>query len=306
MVMSFTSMASATLAQMRAVEALARTGRFSRAAEDLGVSQPTVSTQIQSFEELCQVRIFIRDGHTIRLAPGAAELIAKIRVALKCMDEVERSITDTSALKSGLLSVGFSAHRLIMPTLTAFVRKYPSLHLQTRGGPSLELTASVLKGDLDVAAVSLAAPDNRFASITLRQSRVAIYGMKGHRLLKKGKLKLSDLDGQDMVLWNSASGTRMVLEDAASKQGVRLKPVMEVATLDVAYAAAAAGVGLAISIEGEVRADEYIDVAAIVGPELAISHYLIALPDCRDHAAVRAFFDMAREHGSAESGATPR
>ncbi|WP_315836649.1 LysR family transcriptional regulator [Bradyrhizobium prioriisuperbiae] len=298
-------MASATIAQMRAVEALARTGRFSRAAEDLGVSQPTVSTQIQAFEELCRTRIFVRDGHTIRLAPGASEMIAKIRVALKCIDEVDRSITDTSALKGGLLSVGFSAHRLIMPTLTAFVRKYPTLHLQTRGGPSLELTASVLRGELDVASVSQAAPDHRFASVKLRSSRVAIYGAKGHRLLKKGRLKLSDLDGQDMVLWNSASGTRVVLEEAASKQGVRLKPVLEVATLDVAYAAAAAGVGLAISIEGEVRSDEYIDVAPVVGPELAIGHYLITLPDCREHAAVSAFFDIAMEQGSAEGGAMP-
>jgi len=298
-------MPSVTLAQLRAVEALARTGKFSRAAEDLGVSQPSVSTQIQSFEELCRIRVFIRDGHNVRVAPSASDLIAKIRITLKCFNEVDRAISDTLSLKTGTISIGFSAHRLVMPILTAFVHQFPSLRLTTRGGPSLELADAVARGELDVAAISQVAPDSRFSSLRLHDSRVAIYGRKGDPLLSKGKLALADLDGQDMVLWNKASGTRTLLEDAANKQSVRLKPVMEVATLDVAYAAAAAGIGLAISIEGEVRTDDHIDVVPLVEPELAIGHYLVTLPECRDHAAIRAFFDTAKEHLSEADGDLP-
>ncbi|OCI93938.1 hypothetical protein A6U86_17955 [Rhizobium sp. AC27/96] len=290
---------------MKAVEALARTGKFSRAAEDLGISQPSVSTQVQSFEELCRTRVFIRDGHNISVAPSAVSLIAKIRVTLKCLNEVDRAITDTTSLNSGTISIGFSAHRLIMPVLTAFVRQFPSLRLTTRGGPSLELADAVLRGELDVATISQVTPDSRFSSLRLHESRVAIYGRKGDPMLEKGRLTLADLDGHDMVLWNKSSGTRMLLEDAASKQGVKLKPVLEVATLDVAYAAAAAGIGLAISIEGEVRSDDHIDVVPLVEPELAIGHYLVTLPECRDHAAIAAFFEVAREHALEMDGELP-
>lgn len=298
-------MPSVTLAQMKAVEALARTGKFSRAAEDLGISQPSVSTQVQSFEELCRTRVFIRDGHNVSVAPSAVGLIAKIRVTLKCLNEVDRAITDSTSLNTGTISIGFSAHRLIMPILTAFVRQFPSLRLTTRGGPSLDLADAVLRGELDVATISQVAPDSRFSSLRLHESRVAIYGRKGDPRLGKGRLTLTDLDGQDMVLWNKASGTRMLLEEAASKQGVKLKPVLEVATLDVAYAAAAAGIGLAISIEGEVRADDHIDVVPLVEPELAIGHYLITLPECRDHAAIQAFFEIAMEHALEMDGELP-
>jgi len=298
-------MPSVTLAQMKAVEALARTGKFSRAAEDLGISQPSVSTQIQSFEELCRTRVFIRDGHSVSVAPSAVDLIAKIRITLKCLSEVDRAITDTTSLNAGTISIGFSAHRLIMPILTAFVREYPSLRLTTRGGPSLELADAVLRGELDVAAVSQVAPDSRFSSLRLHESRVAIYGRKGDPMLAEGRLTLGDLDGRDMVLWNKASGTRTLLEDAANKQGVRLKPVLEVATLDVAYAAAAAGIGLAISIEGEVPSDDHIEVVPLVEPELAIGHYLVTLPECRDHAAIQAFFDVAKEHAREVDGGMP-
>ncbi|MGV1759733.1 LysR family transcriptional regulator [Rhizobium sp. A22-96] len=298
-------MPSVTLAQMKAVEALARTGKFSRAAEDLGISQPSVSTQVQSFEELCRTRVFIRDGHNISVAPSAVSLIAKIRVTLKCLNEVDRAITDTTSLNIGTISIGFSAHRLIMPVLTAFVRQFPSLRLTTRGGPSLELADAVLRGELDVATISQVTPDSRFSSLRLHESRVAIYGRKGDPMLEKGRLTLADLDSHDMVLWNKSSGTRMLLEDAASKQGVKLKPVLEVATLDVAYAAAAAGIGLAISIEGEVRSDDHIDVVPLVEPELAIGHYLVTLPECRDHAAIAAFFEVAREHALEMDGELP-
>lgn len=298
-------MPSVTLAQMKAVEALARTGKFSRAAEDLGISQPSVSTQVQSFEELCRTRVFVRDGHNVSVAPSATGLIAKIRVTLKCLNEVDRAISDTTSLNTGTISIGFSAHRLIMPVLTAFVRQFPSLRLTTRGGPSLELADAVLRGELDVATISQVAPDSRFSSLRLHESRVAIYGRKGDPMLEKGRLTLADLDGRDMVLWNKSSGTRMLLEEAASKQGVKLKPVLEVATLDVAYAAAAAGIGLAISIEGEVRPDDHIDVVPLVEPELAIGHYLITLPECRDHAAIQAFFEVAKEHALEMDGELP-
>ena len=77
------------------------------------------------------------------------------------------------------------------------------------------------------------------------------------------------------------------------------------ATLDVAYAAAAAGIGLAISIEGEVRPDDHIDVVPLVEPELAIGHYLITLPECRDHAAIQAFFEVAKEHALEMDGELP-
>lgn len=298
-------MPSITLAQMRAAEALARTGKFSRAAEDLGISQPSVSTQIQSFEELCRSRVFIRDGHNVSVAPSAIDLIAKIRITLKCLAEVDRAISDTTALNTGTISIGFSAHRLVMPTLTAFVRQFPALRLTTRGGPSLELSEAVLRGELDVAAVSKVTPDSRFSSLLLHQSRVAIYGRKGNPLLEKGRLTLADLDGRDMVLWNKASGTRTLFEDAANRQGIRLKPVLEVATLDVAYAAAAAGIGLAVSIEGEVSPDDHIDVVPLSEPELAIGHYLVTLPECRDHAAIQAFFEVAQEHLAEADGDLP-
>jgi len=60
--------------------------------EELGISQPTVSSQVQAFEQLCKSRIFQRNGHSVKVAGGAQELIANIRVTLKCLADVNEAL----------------------------------------------------------------------------------------------------------------------------------------------------------------------------------------------------------------------
>ncbi len=296
---------SITIAQMKAVEALARTGKFSLAADDLGISQPTISSQVQAFERLCSRRVFIRNGYTVQLAPGAEELLAKIRITLKCLADVDEAIGAGAQLTMGSLSFGFSAHRLVMNSLTAFVQKYPNVRLNTHGGPSLKLMEDVLSGALDIAAVSMERPDSRLYCAELSRSRVMIYGRKGHPALQTGFLPMQALAQEKLVLWNQSSGTRKLLDQAAEQQNFKLNCILEVSTLDVAYASAAAGIGLCCAIEGEVQPDENIDVVPLE-PKLEIGHYLVCLPECRDHAAVNAFLEVAGCQETSFTGAIPK
>ncbi|MCQ4161658.1 LysR family transcriptional regulator [Roseomonas sp. GC11] len=294
----------ATIAQMRAVEALSRTGRFSLAAEELGVSQPTISAQVQAFEQASRRRIFLRQGHAVRLAPEAGALIAKIRVTLKCLAEVDAALEAGARLEHGSLHLGFSAHRLIMAPLTEFVRRYPGMRVRTQGGPSRALAAQVLSGELDLAAISMAEPDPRLACQPIASCGLVIYGPKHHPALRDGQITLDALARERLVLWNQDSATRGAIDQAAQRAGLSLDIALEVATLDVAYASVAAGLGLCCALEGEVTPDTFVDVAALT-PRLAIDHQLVCLPECRDHAAITAFLDVARALRGIASGGMP-
>lgn len=278
-----------SLAHLRAIDALARTGQFSKAAQDLGVSQPTISTQVSAFESQSAVRIFIRDGHVIQPAPGAELLLGKIRLALAAIDDIEREITDPQRVASGHVSIGFSAHRLIMPILTTFVERYPRMRVTTRGGPSLELTEAVVRGELDLAFVSQAEPDPRLFNVELRRCRVIVYGQKGHPALASGRIDIRRLASEKLVLWNRLSATRNLIENSARNAGVTLSPVMEVATHDVAYAAAASGMGIAVALEGELPIDSAVDIAVFEDSLSDIGHYLVTLPASRHYTAVSGF-----------------
>ena len=285
---------SLSLAQLRAVDAVVRHGQISRAAQSLGVSQPSVSNQIQAFETTWKVRIFDRDGYTIRLLPSAEALIGQIQLGLQILQEIEDTLDARSQREARHLSLGFSAHRLIMPALAEFVRSHPDIKLSTQGTPTMSLIQALKKGDIHLASVSLFKPEPGFHNIELARRPLVIYGKKGHPLLQNGPLKLTDLHQQAMVLWNKQSGSRRRFGQLCDKADVTPIVSLEVNTIDVAYAAVAAGIGLGTAIEGEVLADDHIDVVRLDAPDAAIGHYLLCLKGAELRPQVAQFIEIAQ------------
>jgi len=288
-------MSQLTIAQIRAIEAVARLGSFTRAADDLGISQPAVSTQVRAVEELCSQRLFIRAGGSVELAPGAGPILARIRVALGGIDDLERQLAGTASLAIGSLSLGFSAHRIIMPIMRRFVELHPSVALRARSASSEELIAAIDSGTLDVAAVTWRDANSRFATLQISRRGFVIYGRKGHPLCKSGEVNLKKLSGVPMVLWNSGSHTRQIFESEAHRSGTLIVCALEVGSWDAAFAATAAGIGLGVALEGEVEADHEVDVCRLVGGNFDAGQYLICLPEFRNFAAVSELFAIAED-----------
>jgi DNA-binding transcriptional LysR family regulator len=282
-----------TIPQIRAVEAVARLQSFTRAAEDLGLSQPTVSTQVRAVEELCGQRVFIRTGGAVTVSPGAQAILARIRIALKGIDDLDAHLAGTAALETGSLALGFSAHRIIMPIMRRFVEAYPNVALHARSASSAELIAGVESGTIDAAAVTWREVDQRFAAFCIARSGFVIYGKKGHPLCQSRELDIRQLAGIPMVLWNRGSHTRQVFEAEANRIGVTITCALEVGSWDASFASTAAGIGLGVALAGEVRSDAQVDVCPLVGGNFEVGQYLICLPELREFAAVSKLFTIA-------------
>lgn len=291
-------MSQLTIAQIRAVDAVARFGSFTRAADFLGISQPAVSTQVRAIEELCSQRLFIRAGGSVALAPGAGPILARVRVALGGIDDLERQLAGTASLAIGSLSLGFSAHRIIMPIMRKFVELHPSVALRARSASSAELMAAIDNGTLDVAAITWRDADPRFSALQISRRGLVVYGRKGHPLCKNGELNLKKLAGVPMVMWNRGSHTRQIFESEANRSGLAITCALEVGSWDAAFAATAAGIGLGVALEGEVETDQQVDVCRLVGGNFDAGQYLICLPEARNFAAVSELFAIAGQ-GSA-------
>jgi DNA-binding transcriptional LysR family regulator len=293
-------MSQLTIAQIRAVEAVARLGSFTRAAEELGVSQPTVSTQVRAVEEQCSQRLFERAGGTVTVSPGAQSILSRVRVALKSIDDLERHLVGLASLETGSLALGFSAHRIIMPIMRRFVELHPGVALRARSASSAELIAGVESGTLDAAAVTWREPDVRFARQRIARRGLVVYGPKGHPLCRGADLDVRKLADVPLVLWNRGSHTRQVFEAEANRIGVEISLALEVGSWDAAFASTAAGIGLGIAIEGEVERDMQVDVCRLVGGKFDVGQYLICLPEFRDFATIAKIFAIAegRDHNA--------
>jgi DNA-binding transcriptional LysR family regulator len=290
-------MSRLTIPQIRAVEAVARLGSFTRAAEQLGLSQPTVSTQVRAVEELASQRLFVRSGGAVTVSPGARETLARIRVALKSIVDLEKHLTATASLVAGSLSIGFSAHKIILPILRHFVEMHPRITLSTRSASSSELIAGLESGTLDAAAITWRKADSRFASLLIARCGLIVFGRKGHPLCQGSDLDIRQLAGEPLVLWNRSSHTRQVFEAEATRIGVVINCSLEVGSWDEAFASTAAGIGLGVTLEGELEADSQVDVCPLVGADFMVGHYLVCRPEFRDFAAIGALFSIAESNG---------
>jgi DNA-binding transcriptional LysR family regulator len=110
---------------------VARTASFSRAAKELGLSQPSASRLITALEREVGARLFIRNTRAVALTDAGADYLARIEPALAMLDEANESLRGKGAL-GGTLRIGIPASiaiREVMPRLPAFLARHPKLRL---------------------------------------------------------------------------------------------------------------------------------------------------------------------------------
>ncbi len=123
-------MAALELRHLRYLIAVAERGNFTRAAEDLHISQPTLSQQIRQLERAVGVQLLDRTGRTVQLTDAGAVYTEHARRALRDLDAAERAVHDVQDLSRGHLRLG------VTPTFTAYLIGPLVAELHTRSGPS--------------------------------------------------------------------------------------------------------------------------------------------------------------------------
>lgn len=99
-------MAALELRHLRYLIAVAERGNFTRAAEDLHISQPTLSQQIRQLERAVGVQLLDRTGRTVQLTDAGAVYTEQARRALRDLDAAERAVHDVQDLSRGHLRLG--------------------------------------------------------------------------------------------------------------------------------------------------------------------------------------------------------
>lgn len=145
---------SVELRHVRYLMSVAEQGSFTRAAEALHVSQPTLSQQIQKLEVALGTALLDRSGRRVRLTDAGTAFLDRARVGLREIAAAERAIVDVQDLSRGELRVGmtptFSSGVLAAP-LAEFAAAAPAIRVMVATGPQAQLEQRLLDDDLDLA-----------------------------------------------------------------------------------------------------------------------------------------------------------
>ena len=282
-------------AQLRAFHAVAEAGGFTRAAEHIHVTQPTLSGQVAALEERYGVKLFERRGRGIELTDLGAGLREITRRLFAQETEAEQLLASAQGLTQGLLRVGADAPYQVIPLLARFNRRHPGIRLSMSFGNSERVLQELLDRRCDIAVLPDIADDARIHAVPFRSDRLVVFVPRDHPWAGRRSLRLTELAGQRLVLRESGSTTRAVLDRALAEAGVQPGSTLEIGSREAVREAVAAGLGIGAVFESEFGRDPRLHRLRLRDVDLRAVEYAACLRERRPVRVVRAFFDLLQE-----------
>jgi DNA-binding transcriptional LysR family regulator len=274
-----------TLTALRCFAAVVEGGSLSRAAEILGLSQPTVSVTLAGLERACGTLLLHRRPR-MALTEAGNDLLARTRLVLGRMEELEEAVRQSRGLRRGSITIGFSTPSHAMPRIARFMAAHPALRIRTRLGNSDGLLEALASCEVEVAIMTLIAPVEAMSCTLLATQRLVACVPA---LAPGDGISLEDLAAGPLVLREPGSMTRAMMEAAFAARKLTARIVLEVGSREAAREAVAAGIGNSVVLDGETGDDRRLRAVPILGEPIEGGVYAVALPESLDLPAVRAF-----------------
>ena len=219
------------LRHIRYFLAVAEQGNFTRAAEALHVSQPTLSQQIKQLEENLGTPLFDRSGRTVRLTDAGMAWMRYARLALQDLEAGTRAIHDVATLERGNLRLAmtptFTAY-LVGPVIDAFYRQYPGVSVSIHEMTQDRIEALLAEDRLDVGiAFSQAQSVDIVAEELFTESLNMMVGAEHPLVQQREPLSAKVFEQQPLVLLSEDFATRQFIDDYCRRQGIRPRVAME-------------------------------------------------------------------------------
>jgi DNA-binding transcriptional LysR family regulator len=199
---------------------------FSKAAEELYISQPAVSKQIKELEKTHDIALFLRKGNRISLTSAGEMVYQYAQKAYTQLCDLEYNLGCLKNLHKGVLRIGASSSitQYVLPNILAnFHTRYPNIELQIFNGNSLAMEQMLYDAKIDIALVENQSSKSDFNYQKFVQDEIlAIVGTQSS-LAKTKYLNISDLKTIPIVLREVGSGTLQVIEQHLNKLDISIE-----------------------------------------------------------------------------------
>jgi DNA-binding transcriptional LysR family regulator len=293
-------MPSLNLHRLRVFHAVARCESYSRAAEDLHISQPAVSKHVLDLEEELGFKLFHRLGRRIILTEAGRLMADYAQRIFVLADEARRALDELQGLERGKLHLGASStpgNYLLPRALATFQARYPRLEVTLDILASHDVVDRILRQELDLGFVG-ATFDAELHVQPYVEDELVLVLRPGHPLASVRTIPRESLEKETFVLRDVASGTRTVTESQLKARGITIRRMLELRSVEAIKQAVAAGLGISFishyAVTLEVR---HKVLAAAADRQLRFRRPLVMISrkDARLSPAALAFAASARK-----------
>ncbi|MCP4111878.1 MAG: LysR family transcriptional regulator [Desulfobacteraceae bacterium] len=288
------------LNNLRVFYAVAKLQSFTRAAEELCLTQPGISKHIKQLEEYYETRLFDRLGRKVMLTRAGEILFAATRDIFYLIDEAKIKIDELKGLVGGKLRIGgsFTIATYILPAIMGkFKTKYPGIEINLDISLSREIAGKVLENTLDIGFLGAPVSDERLITKQFLSDELVVVVPLGHEWAERRSVRPCELADKPYIMQKKGSGTRAIVEKKLELEGIVLKKTMEFGNTETVKKAVEAGLGISILskhvITREVRAG-LLKSVFLSETELKRSLYLAYHKDKYITKAAEAFIALCQ------------
>ena len=295
-------MKNATLRQLKVFETVARHLSFSRAAEELHLTQPAVSTQVKKLEEHAGLALFEHLGKKIYLTPGGSELLHYSRTIIQQFQEAEDAMTQFKGITGGKLNVAvISAGDYFFPRLLVeFARSHQgvtlNLSVHNREGLLNQMTSNLT----DIAIMVRPPTDMDTINEAFAPHPYVIVAAPDHPLVAQKNIPMSRLMQEPFVVREKGSDTWHSMEDGFGERINDINVAMEIRSTETIKQAVIAGMGVSflsahtISLELQAGSLAVLDVE---GFPVMLNWYIVHRKNKRLPPVAQAFKNFLLDEG---------
>lgn len=291
-----------TFHQLKVFEVTARRGSFTRAAEELFLTQPTVSIQMKQLTKAVGLPLFEQVGKRLYLTEAGRELLDTCQDIFERLSQFEMTVSDLQGLKRGQLrlSVITTAKYVIPRLLGPFCQQYPGIDVSlivTNHENILER----LRENLDDLYIPSQAPDSMDVHChAFLDNPLVVLASRNHPLAKEPHIPLERLNGESFIMRELGSGTRQAVEKLFHEHNISIKVRLELGSNEAIKQAVAGGLGISVlsrhclALEGQSGQLVILNVAGFPIQR----HWHIVHPKGKQLSVVaRTFFDYLKTDG---------
>ncbi|MEF2964248.1 LysR substrate-binding domain-containing protein [Paenibacillus sp. M1] len=212
--------------------AVAEELHFTKAADRLGITQPTLSHQIRLLEQEVGTPLFHRAGKKIHLTQSGTILMEHARRVIHELEQARLEIGELAGLQRGRLRIGCSGNHLMTEAMISFHRHYPGIVVNAVELATEETHDGLLGNKLDLGVVYLPLEDEQIESVPLFDDELILVVSRRHTFAGSASIRLEQLSGLPLVLFQPKFLVRQMIDSACKSIGLHLQPIMELSTME--------------------------------------------------------------------------
>lgn len=291
------------------VQVIERRG-FSAAADELYMSQPSVSNQVRQLERSARVALVDRSGASVRATAEGEVLFEYAQRIFRLADEAVSALQEVSDVQSGNLVVGGTTTvgtYLLPPLVSAFQERYPNIECDIEVGNHSRVRGQLLDGEMGIAVVAGIPETPQLVSEPILTEGLVVITAPDHPLVGQRKIGPESVNGNRMLLREKGSQTRQLQEELLRRWGTPQLATSDVAGPETTKRCVMQRLGLSLISEHAVIDELRTGTLATLDMNLPLENRPINVVHRRDRLlspAERAFVALLRNVRDWPSGAS--